>query len=116
MVKKIIATVFLAVSMLFGMSVDELNSASKDDLMAIKGIGEKKAEAIIAERTKAKFTSIEDVASRVKGVGAVIAKNIAEDVRSKTTMATESNTTKPTNTTKLVEKNTTIDSNFTVIK
>ena len=57
-----------AASSLFGMSLDQLNSASKAELMEINGIGEAKAEAIINERKKGKFTSFEDF-QRVKGIG-----------------------------------------------
>ena len=67
---------------LFGMSVKELNKADKTTLMQIKGVGEAKADAIIKERKKSKFTSFEDV-TRVKGVGEALAKNIKNDVKAK---------------------------------
>jgi competence protein ComEA len=82
MMKKVImGFLILSTSILFGMSLSKLNSASKDDLMQINGIGEKKAAAIIKERKKGKFKSYEDLASRVGGIGAQTAANIKNDVK-----------------------------------
>ena len=76
MIKKIVVgCVVFAATSLFGMSIDELNSASKAELIQIKGIGEAKAEAIITERKKGKFTSFEDF-QRVKGVGEKMALTV----------------------------------------
>ncbi len=53
---------------LFG-AVD-LNKASKEELVAIKGIGDKKAEAIIEYRTKnGNFKTVDEL-EKVKGFGA----------------------------------------------
>jgi competence protein ComEA len=82
MMKKVImGFLILSTSILFGMSLSKLNSASKDDLMQINGIGEKKAAAIIKTRKKGKFKSFEDLASRVDGIGAQTAANIKNDVK-----------------------------------
>ena len=81
MYKRIIAGFLIfATSALFGMSLDQLNSASKVELMEVKGIGATKAEAIIAERQNGKFTSFDDF-QRVKGIGAKAALNVKEYVK-----------------------------------
>ncbi len=83
MVKKVISGfLVLATSTLFGMSLNQLNSASKTELMEINGIGEVKAAAIVKERRKGKFKSFEDF-ERVKGVGVAIAGNVQNDVKKK---------------------------------
>jgi len=82
--KKIISlSLVLAASMLFGMSVTDLNKASKSELLKIKGIGSKKADAIIKYRTKTPFTTISDI-ENVTGVGPSLSKNIEKDVYKKT--------------------------------
>lgn len=82
MYKKVIAGVLvLATSTVFGMSLNQLNSASKAELMEINGIGEAKATAIINERKKSKFKSFEDF-QRVEGIGEQTAKNVKNDVKS----------------------------------
>lgn len=45
-----------------------LNHASKEELMTLKGIGEKMAEKILSERENAPFKTIEDM-QRVNGIG-----------------------------------------------
>ena len=80
MFKKVIAGfLILATSTLFGMSLNQLNSVSKTELMEIKGIGEAKATAIMKAR---KFNSFDDVL-KVKGVGEKLVSNIKNDVKSK---------------------------------
>jgi len=80
MIGKILLTLgVLSVTTLFGMSLSQLNSASKNDLMKINGIGEAKATEIIKERKKGKFKSFEDL-QRVKGVGPQVASNLKNDV------------------------------------
>jgi len=82
MFKKIIAGVLvLATSTLFGMSLNQLNNASKTELMEINGIGEVKANAIIKERRKGKFKSFEDF-QRVEGIGEQTSKNVRNNVKS----------------------------------
>ncbi len=81
MLKKIIVGVLVfGMSSLFAMSLSQLNSASKAELMEINGIGEVKAAAIIKERRKGKFKSFEDV-QRVEGIGAQTADNIKRGVK-----------------------------------
>ena len=79
MYKKVIAGfLILATSSVFGMSLNQLNTVSKAELMEIKGIGEAKADAIIKSR---KFHSFDDVL-KVKGVGEKLVSNIKNDVKS----------------------------------
>jgi competence protein ComEA len=64
--KIFVAMLLLAIS-LFG--AVNINKASKEELMSIKGIGEKKAKAIVDYRKKhGKFKTINDLQS-VKGIG-----------------------------------------------
>ena len=82
MVKKVIVGfLVLATSTVFGMSLNQLNSASKVELMEINGIGEAKATAIIKERKKGKFKSFEDF-QRVEGIGEQTAANVKKNVKS----------------------------------
>lgn len=100
MVKKVIAgCVVLATSSVFGMSLNQLNSATKVELMEINGIGDAKATAIIKERKKGSFKSFEDF-QRVEGIGEQTATNVKNDVKSSpkdkkvTQSTTKSNTKK----------------------
>lgn len=82
MLKKVITgCIVLATTSVFGMSLNQLNSASKAELMEINGIGDAKASTIIKERKKGKFKSFEDF-QRVEGIGEQTAKNVKNDVKS----------------------------------
>ena len=80
--KRAVALFVLATTLSFSMSIKEVNKASKDELIQIKGVGEKKADAIIQYRKKSSFKSFEDL-ENVKGVGPALAKNIKNDVHKK---------------------------------
>lgn len=82
MLKIITVASVLATSLVFGMSVGEVNKASKEELMKIKGIGESKADAIIKQRVVKPFKTMNDIES-VKGVGPALLKNIENDVTKK---------------------------------
>lgn len=82
MFKKIILGILVfAGTSLMAMSVSELNAATKEELMSIKGIGAAKAEAIIKERDNAAFTTVDDLV-KVKGIGPAIVENVKNDVKS----------------------------------
>lgn len=56
MIKKITMLLLVcATTSAFAMSISQVNKASKDELMKINGIGEKKADAIITQRKKSFF-------------------------------------------------------------
>ena len=83
MFKKVLAVVLvLGVTMAFGMSIKEVNKASKEELMEIKGIGNAKADAIIKARKQDKFKNFKDIEA-VKGVGPALVSNIENDVKVK---------------------------------
>jgi len=58
----------------------DINKASKEELNAVKGLGDKKSDAIIEYRKKnGPFKSAEDI-EKVKGIGPGIMKQIANDI------------------------------------
>ena len=75
---KILTIVALSVSLLFG-SVD-INTASKSDLMSLKGIGEKKADAIIKHRKGSCFKSVNGL-TKVKGIGPKFIEKNKKDLK-----------------------------------
>ena len=76
------------VTMAFGMTIKEVNKASKEELTQIKGIGDAKADAIIKARKKSKFKNFDDL-EQVKGVGPALVDNIKNDVTVKETKKKE---------------------------
>lgn len=91
--KMIVGLLVLATSTVFGMSLSQLNSASKKELMEINGIGEVKADAILKERRKGKFKSFEDF-QRVEGIGEQTAANLKNNVKSSDDVKTVKKKTK----------------------
>lgn len=73
---KYVVVIFCAISLTFAMSISEINKASKDELMQIKGIGESRAEAIIEARPFKNLTEIDDV----KGIGPALLGNIKNNI------------------------------------
>lgn len=76
--KKIL--VMLAVMLSFASALN-VQKASKDELMCIKGIGDKKATAIMKYRKSHKLKSAQDLLE-IKGFGKALVKNIEKDVKS----------------------------------
>lgn len=56
-----------------------INTASKEELMRLSGIGEAKADAIITYRKKTKFQKIEDI-KNVSGIGDSVYEKIKDDI------------------------------------
>lgn len=78
--KKLFLLLIFSFSFLF--SAVNINTASKEELMTLKGIGETTAEAIIEYRKENKFTKIEDI-KNVKGIGDKKFESIKEDIEVK---------------------------------
>jgi competence protein ComEA len=58
----------------------DINRAPLEVLVALPGIGPSRARAIIAEREKRLFASLDEVAARVSGMGRVTLANIEKYV------------------------------------
>jgi len=56
-----------------------INTATKEELMLLNGIGENKAENIVLYRQQNPFTSIDDI-TKVSGIGEKIYKEIADKI------------------------------------
>jgi competence protein ComEA len=74
---KALAIVAISASMMW--AAININTASKNELMELPGIGKSKAEAIISYRQKSKFNSIDEI-KNVSGIGDKIYENIKIDL------------------------------------
>jgi competence protein ComEA len=75
---KILAILVLGISLLFG-AVD-INSASKKELMSIKGVGSKKADAILQYRKTKCFKNVNAI-TEVKGFGPKFLEKNAKNLK-----------------------------------
>ncbi len=79
MLKNLLTAAVLCFSAISAAYAANVNSASRDGLQAVKGIGPAKADAIILEREKnGPFTGPENLANRVKGIGEKSVKTLVE--------------------------------------
>ena len=78
--KKLLLLLIFSFSFLF--AAVNINTASKEELMTLKGVGEATAEAIIEYRKENKFTKIEDI-KNVKGIGNKKFESIKKDIEVK---------------------------------
>lgn len=78
--KKLLLLLIFSFSFLF--AAVNINTASKEELMTLNGIGEATAEAIIEYRKENKFTKIEDI-KNVKGIGDKKFEAIKDDIEVK---------------------------------
>lgn len=74
--KKVLVLLLLSVSFLFA-AVD-LQTATKKELMSVKGIGSKKADAILKYRKSNSINSADDL-KNIRGFGPKIISNVKED-------------------------------------
>jgi competence protein ComEA len=73
--RKIVALLMLCVSFVF--AAINLQTATKEELMEIKGIGDKKADQIIEYRKTNKINEPEDL-KNIKGIGDSIVSSVKE--------------------------------------
>lgn len=75
--KRLLLVFVLLSNFLFG--AVNINTASEKELMTLNGIGETKAKAIIAYRSKTRFKKVEDI-MQVNGIGQKIFDKIKKDI------------------------------------
>lgn len=83
---KYILIIAVFTNTIFAMSLSDVNKASKDELMEIKGIGEAKAELLIKSRPFSHFSQVDEL----KGFGVALMNNIKNDIKKGSIKARES--------------------------
>jgi len=76
--RKLLLLLVFSFTMLFG--AININTATKEELMTLKGVGEATAENIIEYRKANKFKTIEDI-KNVKGIGDKKFEAIKDDIK-----------------------------------
>jgi len=76
---KVIIGLLISAGLLFATAID-INNASKSELMELKGVGSKTAQAIIAYREHKCFKNIESL-EEVKGIGPKFIQKNKEKLR-----------------------------------
>ena len=82
MFKKIVLALLLSSLFSCAMSADMVQSAQKEELGCIKGLGVKRVNAIVNYRKNHDLKSLEALLN-IKGIGKTILKNIKEDKEKK---------------------------------
>jgi len=82
MFRKIVLVLLVGSSFSFAMSANMVQSAEKEKLGCIKGLGAKRVEAIVLYRKNNPIESLDELLN-VKGIGKAILKNIKEDKEKK---------------------------------
>ncbi len=77
--KKILALLSLAV---FAFAAVDINSASKEELTKVKGLGDAKAAAIVEYRKTKCFDNVDELA-KVKGLGAKSVEKMKKELEAK---------------------------------
>lgn len=79
--KRKLLLIVLACFSLVALAKVNINTANLDELRALKGIGEKRAQLIIEYREEyGKFSTIEDL-KKVKGIGEKTFQDIKDDIK-----------------------------------
>ncbi|NPA73130.1 MAG: helix-hairpin-helix domain-containing protein [Epsilonproteobacteria bacterium] len=87
MVKKILLTIIFLSASLF--AAINLQTASKEELMSIAGIGAKRADAIIKYRKTHRIKSADDLLN-IKGIGKNVVYNVKKGIKNKKRVASKS--------------------------